>query len=134
MRRLRADTSGMRVLVVDDDPVIRELLTAELDVAGHEVTVASDGRDGLEVIRRDRPDALVLDVMMPTVSGWDVLQQLRADSDYDDVPIVLLSARDVPDDVRHGYALGASLVMSKPCDGEQLVSLLEVLRPDAAAQ
>ena len=119
----------MRVLVVDDDPVIRELLTAELNVAGHDVSLASDGRDGLEVIRRDRPDALVLDVMMPNVTGWDVLQELRAEAEFDDVPIVLLSGRDVPDDVRHGYALGASLVMSKPYDGPQLVSLLEALRP-----
>lgn len=119
----------MRVLVVDDDPVIRELLSAELNGAGHDVSVASDGGAGLEVVRRDRPDALVLDVMMPTVNGWDVLQELRADADFDDVPIVLLSARDVPDDVRHGYALGANLVMSKPCDGQQLVDLLEVLRP-----
>lgn len=119
----------MRVLVIDDDPIIRDLLSLELDVAGHEVSLASDGEAGLEVLRRDRPDALVLDVMMPTLNGWDVLQELRADTDFDGVPIVLLSARDVPDDVRHGYALGASLVMSKPCDGQQLVSLLEVLRP-----
>lgn len=118
----------MRVLVVDDDPTIRELLSLELGCAGHEVELAADGAAGLEVIRRDRPDALVLDVMMPAVSGWDVLTDLRADDAYADLPIVLLSARDLPDDVRHGYSLGASLVISKPCDSEQLVSLIEVLR------
>ena len=122
----------MRVLVVDDDPTIRELLSLELGCAGHDVELAADGSAGLEVIRRDRPDALVLDVMMPSVSGWDVLTDLRADDAYADLPIVLLSARDLPDDVRHGYALGASLVISKPCDSEQLVSLLEVLRSGRA--
>ena len=121
----------MRVLVVDDDPTIRELLSLELGCAGHDVELASDGVAGLDLVRRERPDALVLDVMMPDVSGWDVLTDLRADRQFDDLPIVLLSARNVSDDVRHGYALGASLVMSKPCDGEQLASLLEVLRSSA---
>ena len=124
----------MRVLVVDDDPVIRELLALELGLSGHEVDAAPDGESALERLRQDPADAVVLDVMMPGLTGWEVLSAIRADAALKRLPVVLLSARDVPDDVRNGYALGASLVLSKPWDSTQLVSLLEVLEPAGARQ
>ena len=121
----------MRVLVVDDDPTVRVLLNAELVGAGHTVELAEDGATGLELLRRSRPDAVVLDVMMPGLSGWDVLRQLRSDASLSGLTVVLLSARDLPDDVRHGYEAGASLVLSKPYDAEQLLSLLGTLQERA---
>lgn len=119
---------GVRVLVVDDDPTVRELLHAELTNAGHDVELAVDGSAGLELLRSSRPDAVLLDVMMPGLSGWEVLRELRSDSSFDGLTVVLLSARDRADDVRHGYELGASLVLSKPYDSEQLLSLLSALQ------
>ena len=124
----------MRVLVVDDDPVIRELLALELGLSGHQVEAAPDGESALERLRQDPADAVVLDVMMPGLTGWAVLSAIRADPALARLPVVLLSARDVPDDVRHGYVLGASLVLSKPWDAVQLVALLEVLEPAAARE
>jgi DNA-binding response OmpR family regulator len=123
----------MRVLVVDDDPSIRGMLSLALTESGHEVAEAVDGPQGLSAVRDNRPDAVVLDVMMPTISGWDVLLELRSDARFARLPIVLLSARDVPDDVRHGYELGASLVMSKPVDLERLVTLVEALAAHASS-
>lgn len=124
----------MRVLVVDDDPVIRELLSLELGMAGHDVEALTDGGSALARLRQEPPDALVLDVMMPGLTGWEVLTAVRADAALKRLPVVLLSARDVPDDVRTGYVLGASLVLSKPWDAAQLVSLLDVLEPTGARQ
>lgn len=120
--------------MVDDDPTLREMLTAELTAAGHTVEVAVDGAAGLERLRESRPDALLLDVMMPELSGWDVLSELRADPALRGLPVVLLSARDLPDDVRHGYERGASLVLSKPYDAGQLLSLLATLQDPGGPQ
>ena len=120
----------MLIVAADDDPGIRSLLDAELTLAGHEVVQASDGLAALSAIERISPDAVVLDVMMPELDGWAVLSRLRADERFRDLPVVLVSARCVDADVRHGYELGASLVLPKPYSGEQLCTVLSALVPD----
>ena len=117
----------MRILVADDDPNIRGLLAFELTSAEHVVDEAVDGAEALAAIQAQAYDAVVLDVMMPSLSGWDVLEAVRADERYAKLPIILLSARDVADDVRHGYELGASVVLAKPYDGAKLVDLIAAL-------
>lgn len=120
----------MHIAVVDDDPAIRALLCTELELAGHDATAYADGAEALTGLTGWRPDAIVLDVMMPGVSGWQVLAAVRAGRDPD-VPVVLLSARDLPDDVRRGYELGASVVLPKPYDADKLLVLLETLSGQA---
>lgn len=123
----------MRILVADDDPNIRGLLVLELTSADHVVDEAADGAQALAAIQGQDYDAVVLDVMMPSLSGWDVLSAVRTDDRHAKLPIILLSARDVADDVRHGYELGASVVLAKPYDGAKLVDLIAALgapRPD----
>lgn len=117
----------MRIVVVDDDPSVRALLQAQLELAGHEVHVADDGMAGLRLVQESSPDAVVLDVMMPEASGWQVLEQLRSDPRTARLPVVLLTARNLPDDVRHGYELGASAVLSKPYEEHQLIDVLTTL-------
>lgn len=117
----------MRIVVVEDDPSVRGLLVAGLELEGHEVTVAEDGSAGLAVIRETRPDAVVCDVMMPALSGWDLVTALRSEADFATLPVVLLSARDSKDDVRHGYESGASVVLGKPFDARELHELLTTL-------
>jgi signal transduction histidine kinase/DNA-binding response OmpR family regulator len=106
-----------RVLVVDDDANIRELLTQELTEAGYEVNVAGDGREALDVVRRDRPDLIVLDVMMPEMNGFDVAAVLKNDPQTMDIPIVILS---IVQDRERGFRIGVDRYLTKPIDTEVL--------------
>src|SRR5687768_16531880 len=103
-----------RVLVVDDDASIRELLSTALEDDGYEVVPASNGQDALSVCERWRPDVIVLDLMMPVMDGWTFAKRLR---ETDDIPIVVLSA--ATDLERHGKSLGATDVVGKPFDLDQ---------------
>jgi DNA-binding response OmpR family regulator len=117
----------VRIVVADDDPSIRSLLATQFEVDGNDVQTVADGRAALAAIEAELPDAVVLDVMMPELSGWDVLEQLRADPRFASLPVVLLSARDLPSDVQHGRSLGASAVLPKPYDPEHLLGILHTL-------
>lgn len=122
----------MRILVADDDPTVRLLLVTHLEADGHEVSTAEEGTAALAAVRQDRPDALVLDVMMPGLTGWEVLQALRAEDLLTGMPVVLISGRDLADDQRNGYELGASLVLSKSDDFSKVAGTLEALHASAA--
>lgn len=117
----------MRILVVEDDPSIRELLVADLELEGHEVQAVGDGLAALAAIEAEAPDAVVCDVMMPELTGWDVVRRLRADERFATLPVVVLSARDAQDDVRTGYEAGASVVLSKPYESGKLAEVLTAL-------
>jgi DNA-binding response OmpR family regulator len=121
----------MRILVVDDDPSVRRLLSVQLGLAGHEVHIAEDGAGALTEVGRQRPDVLLLDVMMPLVDGWQVLEALRAKPAYADLPVILLTAKSLPNDVDHSYDLGATVVMPKPYDGDRLLAMIEAVTAQA---
>ena len=121
------DAAPMRIVVVEDDPGVRQLLVTDLEVEGHQVLAFPDGIAGLAAVDEHAPDAVVCDVMMPELSGWDVVRTLRADPRHARLPVVLLTARDAPDDVRHGYEAGASLVLGKPYDAGKLHEVLTAL-------
>jgi CheY-like chemotaxis protein len=112
------------VLVVDDDPTARDLLTANLKSAGYRLLQASSGDEALSLARSTRPDAITLDVMMPKPDGWDVLSALKADADLRDIPVVIvtmLSDRGI------GLSLGAVEVLTKPVERAQLTALIHNL-------
>ena len=117
----------MRILVVDDDPSVRDLVTLQLGLEGHEVVTAVDGSEALPAVEEHAPELVVLDVMMPGLSGWEVLEQLRADPRHARLPVLLLTARDVPHDRQRGYELGATAVLSKPHDGQVLCDTVQAL-------
>ena len=123
----------MRILVVDDEPSVLRLLSVQLGLAGHEVHIAEDGASALVALGQLRPDVMVLDVMMPHLDGWGVLAALRSKPRFADLPVILLTAKDQAEDVAHSYDLGASMVMSKPYDGDKLVTMIEALGTQAAA-
>jgi CheY-like chemotaxis protein len=106
-----------RILVVDDDPNIRELLTQEFTESGYQVDLASNGREALAHVRRDRPDLIVLDVMMPEMNGFDVAAVLKNDPQTMDIPIVILS---IVQDRDRGFRLGVDRYLTKPIDTELL--------------
>jgi len=105
-----------RVLVVDDDPSIRELLSTALEDDGYEVMPAANGQDALSVCERWRPDVIVLDLMMPVMDGWTFAKRLR---ERHEIPIVVLSA--ATDLQRHASTVGAAEVVGKPFDLDQLL-------------
>jgi len=106
-----------RILVVDDDPNIRELLTQEFAEAGYAVSVAPNGREAVAVVRRDRPDLVVLDVMMPEMNGFDVAAVLKNDPLTAEIPIVILS---IVQDRERGVRLGVDRYLTKPIDTDLL--------------
>ena len=108
--------TARRVLVVDDERSIRLLCRVNLIASGMEVTEASNGREGLELARRERPDLVLLDVMMPELDGWTVARELAADEQTREIPIVFLTARADPADRRLGEQLGGVGYVVKPFD------------------
>jgi two-component system response regulator MprA len=123
----------MRILVVDDDRAVRDSLRRSLAFNGYEVELASDGAEALEVVARARPDAVVLDVMMPRVGGLEACRRLRADGD--DVPVLVLTARDAVGDRVAGLDAGADDYLTKPFALEELLARLRALtrrRPGTA--
>ena len=106
-----------RLLVVDDDPNIRELLTQELTEAGYVVRVATNGREAIAEVRRERPDLVVLDVMMPEMNGFDVAAVLKNDPLTMDIPIVILS---IVQDRERGIRIGVDRYLTKPIDTDLL--------------
>ena len=117
----------VRVMAVDDDHVIRGLLEVYLEMEGHDVITAVDGQDALDKVRADPPDLIILDVMMPNVNGWQVAEQLRAEDATRHIPIILLSARAMENDVRKGTELGADSYVTKPFDPIDLMELVSRL-------
>ncbi|MEP6694219.1 MAG: response regulator [Chloroflexota bacterium] len=110
---------GKRVLVVDDDASIRELLSSALEDDGYEVVPATNGADALAVCARWRPDVIVLDLMMPVMDGWTFAKRLHENADISSIPIVVLSAAN--DLARHAKTIGAADVVGKPFDLDQLL-------------
>jgi len=113
-----------RVLIVDDDRVILRLLQVNFRLEGFDVETASRGDEALEKAGTYRPDAVVLDVMMPGIDGWEVCRRLKEDPDMKDVPVVFLSARAQDEDRERGYALGVVDYVTKPFDPAHLVAIV----------
>ena len=115
----------MRILVVDDDRAVRESLRRSLSFNGYTVDLATDGQDALEQVGVNRPDAMVLDVMMPRVDGLEVCRRLR--STGDDLPILVLTARDSVSERVAGLDAGADDYLPKPFALEELLARLRAL-------
>ena len=119
-----------RLLVVDDEPDIRELLSASLRFAGFEVATAADGVEALVVVRSFAPDLVVLDVMLPRLDGFAVARQLRADGDQ--TPVLFLTAKDATEDRVQGLTLGGDDYVTKPFSLEEVLARIRaVLRRTA---
>lgn len=114
-----------RVMVVDDDEVILQLVAMNLELEGHEVVTATTGPQALEVARVEHPEVLVLDVMLPDIDGLRVCRLLQEDTATATIPVVLLSARALHSDVEQGLAAGAVDYVTKPFDPLDLVAVVE---------
>ncbi|MFD5285200.1 response regulator [Streptomyces rubrogriseus] len=115
-----------RILVVDDNKVIRQLIRVNLELEGFEVVTAGDGAECLEVVHQVRPDAVTLDVVMPRLDGLRTAARLRADPRTRDLPIAIVSAC-TQYEVDAGFAAGADVFLSKPFEPAELVGLVRQL-------
>ncbi len=125
IRLTRADGSPIRVLVVDDEASLTDLLQMALRYEGWEIKTAADGSSALTTARDFRPDAIVLDIMLPDIDGLQVLQRLRADGN--DVPVLFLTAKDALDDRIAGLTAGGDDYVTKPFSLEEVVARLRGL-------
>lgn len=108
------------VLIVDDEPMARTLLRLMLVRAGFNVAEAQDGFDALEKVRINKPDIILLDVMMPGMDGFTVCETLRNDAETADLPIIMLSAKTDLDSINKGLRIGATKYLMKPISPEDL--------------
>lgn len=116
--------AGKRILVCDDDPLLVDLLDYRLSSRGYEVVIARDGAEALAQLQQGKPDAIVLDAMMPVIDGHEVLRQIREDDTLADVPVIMLSARKQERDIVGALELGATDYVVKPFIPEELVARL----------
>ena len=125
-----------RILVVDDDKSIIKVLSAYLKQSGYQVLTAFDGEMALYTLRRERPDLVILDLMMPKRDGWEVIQLIRADKTLAATPIIMLTARVEDTDKIVGLELGADDYITKPFNAREVVarvkSLLRRVRLDSS--
>ena len=121
-------TKGLgRVLVVDDDEVIRRLIAVNLQLEGFDVSTAVDGQDCLEKVVEIAPDVITLDVMMPRLDGWETAVRLRKSPDTAHIKVVLITARAQEDDKAHGSRVGADAYLTKPFDPNEMIRVVREL-------
>ncbi len=116
-----------RILVVDDEIYIVHILEFSLTMEGYTVLTASDGEEALKMIEQERPDLVVLDIMMPKLDGYEVCRRLRQDDQFGNLPVILLSAKGRPVDREAGLQAGADDYIAKPFSPRKLLEKIRTL-------
>jgi DNA-binding NarL/FixJ family response regulator len=114
-----------RLLLVDDEPGVRESVQAYLEDSGYAVQVAAGAKDAWEMLQRDPPELVITDVMMPQVDGYQFLKQMRDDPRFVAMPVVFLTARGMKSDRISGYQAGCDAYLPKPFDPEELIAIVK---------
>lgn len=115
----------LKILVCDDERHIVRLIQVNLERQGYQVVTAFDGKEGLEKIRAEKPNLVVLDVMMPYMDGFEVLKTLRREPETEGLPVIMLTAKAQDKDVFEGYHYGADMYLTKPFNPMELVSFVK---------
>jgi CheY-like chemotaxis protein len=129
----RAEAGVSRILVIDDDQDLGRVIRRVLELEGYEVVLSDDGLRGLAAAQRQRPDAIVLDLMMPVMDGYQVLAELRDDERTKDVPVVVLTAVALDETRERVEAAGAATFLTKPFEPKNLSRALASLVGSSAA-
>ena len=116
-----------RILVVDDEEDILSVLRFRLEANNYEVLVASDGQEGLNKARSEKPDLMILDLMLPKIDGYKVCRMLKFDEAYKTIPIIIFTARAQKQDEELGMEMGADAYISKPFEPEILLGKIKEL-------
>lgn len=121
-----AAPNGKRILAIDDDEGQRLMIQRTLEKSGYAVTTAENGQNGIDLARAQKPDLILLDVIMPGIHGDDVCKALKSDYRTKDIPILFLTSLDTPKDVIDHYNLGAEVHLTKPIQPKELISQIEI--------
>lgn len=113
--------TAAKILLVEDDAEVRELLKTTLETENYTVLTAPNGVKLISNIRIDRPDLILLDVMLPWVDGYELCRAIKAHPDYRKIPVIFVSVRSRPEDIQAGLACGADDYLPKPIDIEQFL-------------
>lgn len=116
---------SLKILVCDDERHIVRLIQVNLERQGYQVITAYDGKEGLQKIESEKPDLVVLDVMMPYMDGFEVLKAIRRDPQFEALPVIMLTAKAQDKDVFEGYHYGADMYLTKPFNPMELVSFVK---------
>ncbi len=114
-----------KILIVDDEEDLRVVLTFRLESAGFEVITAHNGMEALKVAKKESPDLVLLDVMMPFIDGYEVCEILKSGQDTEKIPIIILTAKKTVGDMDHAFRVGADDFMSKPYDSGELINKIK---------
>jgi two-component system alkaline phosphatase synthesis response regulator PhoP len=121
-----------RILVIEDEKDLAEMIKVTLEKAGYSVELAYDGQDGLQRAKNTNPSLIVLDLMIPLVDGYKVCEELKSEDQYKNIPIVVLTARDSKIEEKIGYAMGADVYLAKPYEPKTLLSKIKKLLGEQA--
>jgi CheY-like chemotaxis protein len=122
LSELSSTSPTASVLVVDDDEDLRLLFQLGLKRAGFRISEAANGREALDAVRRDRPDLILLDLMMPVMDGWECLSALKADPGLRGIPVFIVTGKDQQQDQERAFASGAEAFIRKPFETAALVA------------
>ncbi|MDD5691278.1 MAG: response regulator [Candidatus Omnitrophica bacterium] len=110
-----------RVLIIDDETDLMEMVSLRLEANGYQVIFASDGQEGLDKARTEKPDLIILDLMLPKIEGYKVCRMLKFDEKYKHIPVILFTARAEEPDVKLGKEVGADAYITKPFEPDILL-------------
>lgn len=117
-----------KIMVIDDEAPLRFMVKTLLERAGYDVIDAENGEEGLKLIRAEKPDLAIIDVMMPGMTGWEVAGEMKVDMELSHIPIIILSVKDSSEDIFESVALrDADVHMSKPFKNQQLMDMVGAL-------
>jgi len=123
----RSNMDKKRILIVEDEPEMVNMLRMRLESLGYEILVAMDGQEGLKKARTEKPDLIILDLMLPKMDGYKICGLLKADQKHMHIPIIILTARAQDEDRDMGLELGADAYIIKPFEPKNLVSTIKKL-------
>ena len=116
-----------RVLLVDDEPDLVQLVSLRLQSTGYQVAVAYDGQEALDQVKKEKPDLIILDLMLPKMDGYKVCRLLKFDERYKKIPILIFTARAQEEDIKLAMECGAESYLTKPFEAQALLGKLEEL-------
>lgn len=118
---------NIKILLVEDTPDLAENIADILSMEGFNVIIAHNGQQGLNMAMTDTPDLIISDVVMPQMSGFELVSKLRRDERFKDTPVILLSAKYTKEDIQEGLGAGANMYLKKPCDTDFLIDCINKL-------